>query len=73
MMFIALLFWAALIALAVWGAGRLLPSLGQREAPSRSVTPLDILAQRYARGEIGGEEYQTIRNDLRGTHERGAP
>jgi uncharacterized membrane protein len=73
MMFIALIFWAVLIALAVWGAGRLFPLLGQREIASRGQTSLDILAQRYARGEIGGEEYQTIRNDLRGTHERGAP
>jgi putative membrane protein len=36
---------------------------GQRSAPPRE-DPLEILKQRYARGEITREEYETMREDL---------
>jgi uncharacterized membrane protein len=64
MMFAALFLWIALIALAIWGAGRLFPALGQREAPDRGATTLEILTRRYARGEISREEFQTMKDDI---------
>jgi putative membrane protein len=59
-----LLFWAVVVAGIVWlvhwtSAGR----TAQTVSPSRT-TALDILDQRYARGEIGDEEYRTRRETL---------
>jgi len=35
-----------------------------RSAPEKTSTAVDILEQRYARGEIGREEYLQKKNDL---------
>jgi Predicted membrane protein (DUF2078). len=35
-------------------------------APANAETPLDILARRFASGEISAEEYQRSRDLLRG-------
>ena len=64
MMFGALFLWAALIGLAVWGASRLFPSLGQGNQPDHTATPLEILARRYARGELSREEFEAIKEDI---------
>ncbi len=58
-----LVFWGLLIAGAAWLAkvvflGRNKPTAGAR------LKPLEILDQRYARGEISEEDYQAIRQDL---------
>jgi len=59
-----LLFWglliAAVIVLVRWGAG----AAGRRAPPAEGQTALDILAQRYARGEIDREEFEQKRRDL---------
>lgn len=55
-----LLFWVAVIALIVWlvlAALRRGPAIGGRSA-------LDILEERYARGEIDREDYEARRQDL---------
>jgi putative membrane protein len=56
-----LLFWAALIGLAVW--------LISRRRRSRDGDPLDrayeILAERFARGELSGVEYRERLEELR--------
>lgn len=57
------LFWVlivlGIVALLRWlGTG----GAGSREAPRK--TPLDILQERYARGEIEREEYEQKRRDL---------
>lgn len=64
---VMLLFWGGLIA----GAVLLVRSLfennsGGQQVKSRSKehTPREILDQRYARGEITREEYETVRDDL---------
>ncbi|WP_298827166.1 SHOCT domain-containing protein [uncultured Piscinibacter sp.] len=58
-----LLFWGAIIvgvvALIRWSATR---SSGEQDAPRR--TPLDILQERYVRGEITREEYEQMRKDI---------
>jgi putative membrane protein len=35
-----------------------------RSTPSRKTSPLDILKERYARGEISREEYEEMKRDL---------
>ena len=59
-MVVPILFWAGLILLAVWGVGNLFPG----RSPGRQDTALEILKQRYARGEISVGEYQQARKDL---------
>ena len=54
------LFWAAFIALIVWGVSR----LSQREGPSGKSNALDIAKERYAKGEISKEEFQQFKKDL---------
>ncbi len=62
MMFIGFLVVVAVVAIAVWaviyftGSGR---ALGSKHGQARQ-----ILDQRYARGEIGEEEYERIRREL---------
>lgn len=60
MFVIMLLFWAIVIIGLVLGIRRLL-RLG--EAPPTD-TALDILRQRYARGDIGKEEFESKKRDL---------
>ena len=63
-----LLFWGGLIALAVviirsFNRGGSRPA--NNDAPSQK-TPLQIVEERYAKGEISQEEFETIRADLSG-------
>lgn len=54
--------------LAVLGLGALAYRMGWHQEEDRrdaNKAPLDILNERYARGEISREEYQAIREDLR--------
>ncbi len=60
MMFMMLLFWALVIVGIVLGI-RWLVSQGKGQ---RSDTALEILRQRYARGEINKEQFETIKSDL---------
>jgi putative membrane protein len=59
-----LLFWGLIIAaivLLVRGFGG---KSGSDEPRLREKTPLDILGERYARGEIGKAEFEEKRRDL---------
>jgi len=63
-----LLFWVIVIALAVW-AIRAITRTGRDREEGRPLdlhenTAVEILKQRYARGEISREEYQDLRRDL---------
>ena len=68
-----LIFWVVIIALAIWLLSRLFPrvnhnsSSGPVSQPDElSESPLEILQQRYARGEISKTEYDEMRHDLEG-------
>lgn len=56
--------------LIIWLFVYLINSASHREVQSgrnsSSKTPLDILNERYARGEIADEEYQRIKRNLQG-------
>ena len=54
-----LLFWGAIIALIVWGVKK----LGERGGGTGS-SALDIVKERYARGEISQEEFEKIKKSL---------
>ena len=60
------LFWGGIIALAVWAVSRLTGDRekggGQRGSEGRS--PLDIVKERYARGEITKDQFEQFRHDL---------
>lgn len=61
-----ILFWVALIALAVWLVGQLFPSVKKSSDPDTSSrSPQEILKARYARGELSKEEYQDMLQDIR--------
>jgi putative membrane protein len=55
------IFWILLIVLAIWAVGAFRGGERRESGP----TPLQILEQRYARGEIDKEEFERKRDDLR--------
>ena len=66
-----ILFWVVIVLIAVWLVGRLFPqftgftappSSGKRSEPAES--PMEILKQRYARGELNQAEYDEMRHKL---------
>jgi uncharacterized membrane protein len=61
------LFWAGLIALAIWLIRALFPPVGQPPAPltGRDLNAREILDRRFARGEISREEYDLMREAIR--------
>lgn len=60
-MVIMVVFWVAIIALAVWGIRRLAQGTA---TVTNTGSPLDIAKQRYAKGEISKQEYEQIKRDL---------
>ena len=62
MMLMILVFWGLVITGLVLGI-RWLARQGRQERPDRA---LDILRERYARGEINKEEFEARRRDLDG-------
>ncbi len=59
------LLWGVLIALAVWGVSSLFPRRAQSSGPDqRDSTAREVLARRYARGEITREEYELMKRDI---------
>jgi putative membrane protein len=70
-MIFMLVFWVVIIALAVWLLSNIFPratnSSSLRAAAGRSdlsESPLEILKQRYARGEINREQYELMKHEI---------
>ena len=66
-------FCIVVVALAIWLVCKLFPRATNDSSPrseaqrsDRSESPFEILQQRYASGEISGEEYEEMRRDLEG-------
>lgn len=55
-----ILFWVGVILLLIWGVSGLFPTNRRSAGPAA----LEILQQRFARGEISREEYEQARNVL---------
>ncbi|MGI6207062.1 MAG: SHOCT domain-containing protein [Anaerolineae bacterium] len=69
MLFGNLLFLGLLVLVVVWLArslGQGPRQTGQQDLISGRPTPLDIVRERYARGEITREEFERLREDLQG-------
>jgi putative membrane protein len=66
--FVMLLFWGIIITMVFFAVNSLIRSSrssGSREEhPTERRTPLEILQERYARGEINRQEYKEMRDDL---------
>jgi len=56
-----LIFWVALILFIVWAVKEI---GGSRESRKESDAALEILKQRYAKGEISREEFEAKKSDL---------
>jgi|GEM_PF-2127474 len=63
------IFWLLLIVGAIWLVISLTRDTSVRAAGAPS--PLDILQQRYARGEIASDEFQERRAELSEARDRG--
>jgi len=61
-----LLFWGVLIFVIVVAVKWLSGTQGQRPPESSGGRALDILKERYARGEINKEEFEQKKRDLSG-------
>lgn len=57
------LFWAVVIALVVWGVNQF---SGRGSSGDGRDSALDIVRERYARGELSKEEFDRMREDLAG-------
>jgi len=59
-------FWGGLIALVIWLVRSIFPVSQPTAKTSSGIEPdaLEILGERYARGEITREQYEMIKQDL---------
>ena len=60
------LFWILVVLVLFWGLKAALSSGGSSSSPHDSRSALDILKERYARGEIDQEEFNQRKRDLLG-------
>jgi putative membrane protein len=58
------LFWILLVGLVIWAAITLLPGARAAVGPAHRETPEEILARRFAQGEISVEQYRQARDEL---------
>lgn len=59
------IFWIVVLGGVIWFLGSLFPRSNTTQPPTKtSDAALDIVKQRYARGEISREEYESMRRDL---------
>jgi putative membrane protein len=64
MVLIGAVFWASILALVIWAVVRLTGRASHDADPYRRKSPLELLKERYAKGEITKEQYEEIKRDL---------
>lgn len=67
MMWGMMVIWGGLIALILWLICSLFPSTNRPSPTDAELGPLEILARRYARGEISREEYDVMHQEIERT------
>ena len=68
LMTFGMVLWYGLIAVAIWAFVRWLIRAGSASGPTSGPPALEILRQRYARGEIDAATYDEMRARLEGTN-----
>jgi putative membrane protein len=63
-MLFQLLFWVVIIFLIVWGVKQLAGRSHNSNQLTRKDNALEILRERYAKGEIDKQEFETKKRDL---------
>jgi putative membrane protein len=58
-----IIFWGAVIALAVWAFSRIIGSRKTEKGLTQR-SPMDIAKERLAKGEISAEEFERIKQQL---------
>ena len=58
------LFWAAVIAFVIWVVKKLTEQRDVRVGTTVSSKPMDIVKERYEKGEITKEEFLQLKKDL---------
>jgi len=59
-----IIIWIVIIALIVWGVIALVRYLGRGSGQTVHHSSLDVVKERYARGEISREEFERIKKDI---------
>ena len=67
LMLFSMLFWFALLGALIWALVRWVTRSGVSSATPGSPTALEILQQRYARGEIDDATFERMRQQLLGS------
>jgi putative membrane protein len=60
-----LFYWVLLVGLVAWVVGKLTGRKKKEAVTPASRDPLDIVKERYARGEISEEQFERMKKDLR--------
>ena len=63
-MWVQLLFWLAIIFLIIWGVKQIAGRGQNTSQLTRNDNALEILRERYAKGEIDKQEFETKKRDL---------
>jgi putative membrane protein len=61
---LGVIFWIGVIVLIIWGVRELTRRGGGNSGGGSGSSALDIARERYARGEISREEFETIKKNL---------
>ncbi len=68
-MSISMLLWLIMLVLLIWATVRWITARGAvQQMVTQHVSPLEILEQRYARGEIDTTTFQRMRAELEASH-----
>jgi putative membrane protein len=73
LMMVSCLFWFGLLGLALWAILRRVGVRAPTQEPSGGPGAMEVLRQRYARGEIDDATFARMRQQLEGTMGRDAP
>ncbi|MDD5263648.1 MAG: SHOCT domain-containing protein [Candidatus Bipolaricaulis sp.] len=65
MLGLGLVFWGSIVALIVWSVRRGRASTADSDGSARDKRPIDYLKERYAKGEIGRDEFERVKQHLK--------